>query len=374
MNRTIKSFIIGKWRWFTALIFVVASAPAAVRGADATPAQGAWKLQAVWKGHAAEVKEVAFAPDGKTAASLSGDGVIILWDVAAGKSKATLRVARATIVGLGYGPEGKTLLAVSQSGIVKVWDPATAREKSSVRLGLRGGLAHGAFSADGKVLATTWDENSNFGGAPGQVVLWDAGNGKKRGTLAGNETQTYFLRFSPDGKKLATGGENCLDFGQPPSANGTPLSYSVKLWNLANGKNLGSMALGTVAAFSPDGKLLVTNSSGAKPGKESGYVRLWDLTKNKQKAILKGDHASWLAALAFSPDGKLIASAGDDKTAKVWDVATGKVTATLKGHTGIVNGVAFSPDSQSLITVSADKTVRLWTSTSKSPGETKEKK
>jgi WD40 repeat protein len=344
----------------------------AVRGADPAPG-GAWKMQAVWKGQAREATAVAFSPDGKTAASLGSDGVIIVWDVAAGKVKATLRIARTSIVGFGYGPEGKTLMAVSQSGIIKVWDPATAREKSTVRLAMRGGLAHAEFSADGKILATTWDENSNFGGAPGQVVLWTTANGKRRGALIGNETSTYFLRFSPDGKKLATGGENCLDFGQPKNAQGVPLTYSVKLWNLADGKNLGAMPLGTVAAFSPDGKLLATNSTGSKPGKETGYVRLWDLTKNKQKAILKGDHTSWLAALTFSPDSKLIATASDDKRARVWDAATGKVLATLKGHTGTVNGVAFGPDGQSLLTVSADKTVRLWVAP-KSPGESKDKK
>jgi WD40 repeat protein len=350
-----------------AIHFLICPAPAA-RGADAPKGGDAWKLQAAWKGHAKEVNRLAFSPDGKTVASLGGDGVVKLWDVNGSKERATLRLPRTTIVGCGYGADGKTLITVSADGMIKVWDTTTTRVKSSVSLRLRDAVILGTFAADGKVLATTTG-NLARGGAPGEVQLWDVARAKKRGALTGHEMFTTFLTFSADGKKLATAGERYVGVDAP---SGNPTQTDVKLWNLANGKDLGTMPLGAVAAFSPDNKLLATSCTEGKAVKPTGFAKLWDLGTGKEKGALKG-HTSYLTALAFSLDGKLLASASADKTVKLWDVAAVKELATLKGHTGAVNAVAFSPDGQMLVTAGADRTVRLWVVT-KPSGDSKNRK
>src|SRR5262249_53240542 len=79
----------------------------------------------------------------------------------------------------------------------------------------------------------------------------------------------------------------------------------------------------------------------------------------KVQATLKG-HKNAVSSVAFSPDGKTLASGSGDKTIKLWDVATGKEMASLKGHTGYVFSVAFSPDGKTLASASGDKTVKLW--------------
>jgi uncharacterized protein (TIGR03067 family) len=105
-------------------------------------------------------------------------------------------------------------------------------------------------------------------------------------------------------------------------------------------------------AFISDGKLLASASN-------DKTIHLWDAVGGKYIATLKG-HTGGVAAVAFSPDSKTLVSASEDWTVRLWDVASGKNTGTLKGHEGWVNGVAFSPDGKTVATGANDRTVRLW--------------
>jgi WD40 repeat protein len=105
-------------------------------------------------------------------------------------------------------------------------------------------------------------------------------------------------------------------------------------------------------AFSPDGKRLATSDT-------SGEIQIWELPSGRQLVNCKG-HEHWVWAVAFSPDGNLLASASDDYRVKLWDVETGACLKTFIGHTYSVNAIAFSSAGRYIATSSQDGTIRIW--------------
>ena len=168
-------------------------------------------------------------------------------------------------------------------------------------------------------------------------------------TLKGHKDWIFSVQFSSDGKSLITASRD----------------KTIKVWDLASKKATATLEKNPTdvktAIFSPDGKLAVstTGAWNKKAKKWEGEIRFWDIKNSKVSKTVKG-HGDVIEAIAFSPDGNKLITAGKDQTAIIWDVKTGKALQTLKGHKGIIHDVAFNKDGSKVATASADKTVKIW--------------
>jgi RNA polymerase sigma factor (sigma-70 family) len=206
-----------------------------------------------------------------------------------------------------FSPDGRSLVVKHKDEVIRVWDAQTGKLRCSLPQRGSGRFPHPhTFSPDGRVLATA------PGFQDGNVIrLWDAQTGKERGRLAweDNSTPTCLL-FSPDGKNLAA-----AHGGRHEKIEGVVLPNSVRLWDLAGGRELlrcpASAGDVRALAFSPDGKTLAAATYDT--------VVLWEVVSGQERGRFTG-HRGWVWSLAFSPDGRMLASGSLDYTALVWDV------------------------------------------------------
>jgi WD40 repeat protein len=376
------------------------------------------------QGHTSKAESLSFSPDGKRLACSGWDGSVRVWDVETGRELLTLRGHTSAAVGLSFSPDGTKL--ASRGGTadptVRIWDALT---DPAIRWTFRGhpnSTLAAAFSPD--------DERLVSAGTKGQVNVWDMTTGERslvsmdgqadrvscfalsadgtwlatggadglriRDTMTGQIvlslagrpwTNVQSVAFAADGKRLASAGSDktvrvldltthkqlieCEDEGDGKvnglvfSPDGTQIADfcadgTARVWHVMTGDLLfevrhtpAGQAYNSLEslAYSSDGKRLAT-------GGQADAVKVWDAGTGQELLALRGDNGG-PRRVAFNPDGRRIVSGSYDGSVKVWDATTGQELLTLK-LPALVENVGFSPDGTQLIAASADGTIRIW--------------
>ena len=292
------------------------------------------------EGHVNWVTSVAFSPDNKTLLSGSHDGTLILWDVVTSRQLRSIEGHRhedhpAAVTSVAFSPDGKTLLSASSDKTLRFWDAATGAE---LRAFHGSDYAQAAvFSPDGKMVAAADCEGiilldaltakplrtfrrtlkcvmDQVAFSPdGRTLLYDGGAVQIRNLATGRVVKSFgrdvsAMALSPDGKSILLGG------------------YRPELWNIVSGRLLRRFPeqpnRGEAVAFSPDGKTIASESQEGSSPFGPVIIKLWDVTTGRELRRLAG-HQNRVSSLVFSADGKWLASGSWDRTVKLWDVNSG---------------------------------------------------
>ena len=276
------------------------------------------------------VKQVTFMPDGQTLMAICGRSIFV-YDILSGKIIRVLGEYKDSIGSFSLNTDGKTFVITNFDDSIRVCDCHTGNEI----------VSKSKQYAHFTVLALP-DGKSFLHSGYKSVHLYDTATVKDLKTIR-TRFQTFVtsLAVSPDGKTLAVG-------------DGT--AHSIELYDLTTGECLldFSSLSGAIfsLAFSPDGKKLVS-------GGDKGIICVWNVRKGKLLHSLSG-HAGKIWDLAVTADGQTLISAGEDKTLRSWDIKRGRLKEIFVGHSKDVRSVSISPTGKTIASGSLDATVRLW--------------
>ncbi|KAJ6576198.1 hypothetical protein B0H10DRAFT_942661 [Mycena sp. CBHHK59/15] len=270
-------------------------------------------------------------------ASASLDTTIRLWDVETGHCNSVLSCHGSPVRAISYTSDDTRLLSGSEDGIVRIWDTSEYCELRSVS----------AHNSSIGALAISPDNRSYCtGGADCLVKIFSMDADEPIFTLADHTKQIIWLTYTDEGATLLSVGGDPADDTE---------EYYCRLWDTSNGR-LKRLSRGnfTQGAFSPNGEQLIT-------GSRDSVCRIWAA---RDTSTIKDpmDHSDWVRSVVFSPDGKLLATGGNenDKNVKIWDVVAGTHMHTLRGHGSVIHSLAFSSDGSMLASGSSDRTVYVW--------------
>jgi WD40 repeat protein/predicted Ser/Thr protein kinase len=344
------------------------------------------------QGHSRRVFAVRFSADDRWLASASEDGTARLWEMETSANTGTLRHPL-RVNGVSWTADGSRLATVSADGILRLWNPTSGRVEREC-VGHREGIWSVARLSDDRFVTASAD---------GTARVWDAAGGNEPVMPCGGDDGVGVrgVACAADGRLAATATgqgrvrlwdlDACLISGDLPAVRGRVNAVdfsaaggllaaacgdgSVRVYASEDGTERARFAAHSgpafAAVFSPDGQWIA--SAGAErpevarkdvgrteAGSETGMVRIHRATPGDNPHELKLPHPARAHAAAWSPDGRRLATACADRLVREWDVTTGTLLGSFRGHSDDVNWVAWSRDGSRVVSASSDGTVRLW--------------
>ena len=311
--------------------------------------KGIAQLETSFNKHRHEVTSVRFLPGDSLLVTSSVDSTMKIWRRSTGEVIKQLQHPCA-IAYMDLSADGNYIATGGYDSTVRLWRVSDGSLIKEFR-GHTGTVWHVAISNDGKKIAS--------GGNDALVNIWDVESGNLLHKLKGHDRIVWSVKFSPDGSQVAS----------------SSFDFTVKLWNVNDGKlvwdnNKHEEAVVDIA-FSHDGKLLASSS-------DDKTIKIWNMADQKLIRTMKvPEHVQ---AVEFSPDDKRLMTGGRDKpmigeflqeifgdskfnpgvSARLWNVETGELLQTFTSHANDVVDVAYSHDGKWIATASADKTVQVW--------------
>jgi WD40 repeat protein/predicted Ser/Thr protein kinase len=299
---------------------------------------------AVLHGHTGVVTELAFTADGHRLASASEvgrrnyaeteDGTVRIWEIGRQAGTSVLLGHTSYVYPVAYSPDGQWIASGAWDKRVRLWDSVTG--ENCAILPHRDVVRALAFSPDSSWLVSGCDRDE-------RLHIWNVATARLASKLKGpGKVAVQAIALSPDGARIAAA-----------DADG-----SATIMEAATGAEVHTFRMAQVGAkkslgFSPDGRLL------AGTGEDSTQIEIWNTQTLRRSARLTG-HSGFVHSVAFSNNGRLLASASDDRSVRVWDVAAANCTAVLTGHTGSVFAAAFHPGGKRLASAGRDQAIWLW--------------
>lgn len=284
-----------------------------------------------YQGHSRDVYTVAFAADGSTLASGSGDKTVRVWNLDTGQCCKTLHGQTNQVLSVTFSPDGQSLAAVSLDQTIRLWDWRSGQCLRCLE-GHTDWAFPVAFSPKGQVLVS--------GSGDQAVHLWDIQHRIRLKTLTGHTDQVFAVAINPKGSHCASGSTD----------------QTIRIWNLNQPGDPTILSGHTdwvrSVAFSPAGEWLASGSA-------DGTIKLWDWEIAECLTTFQG-HENQVYGVAFSQDTHYLASASTDQTIRLWNVQTGNCQQILRGHERGVYAIAISPEGNCIASGSADCTIRIW--------------
>ena len=316
------------------------------------------RLLHVLYGHTGGVTSVGFHPSGTLIVSGGIDQSAHIWDAHTGQPLHILQEHGYIVSAVAFSPDGTLLATAGHDQTVRLWDWQHTQVRHRLT-GHTGPVVTLAFSPHpihwNSATDMTREEKTRVvlasGGFDQTVRLWDVQSGEALGCLTGHQAPILTTVFSPDGAWLMSGSDD----------------QSIRVWDMHSGVESGARGqtarllqghYGAVTALAVSPQTSESQSL-LVSGSNDKTVRLWNLATGNALASLRG-HSKWIQALVFTPNQTLLVGGNDGQNVRVWDGRTGRTLHTLHGHSSLTEKLAFRHDGAQLASASWDKTGRIW--------------